>query len=740
MNSKWIWCESAKKLALEKPIVVIFRKKITCQNVKEASINLSADSHYKMYVNGNLVHMGPAKGDKEVWFYDSIDLKPYLKDGDNVLVMYCLHYPQDPANSNQSLMATAYPGLYIDGTIQDENGMQDISADESYLCHIDTQRELVRETKGFAPLFIYENYQANELWDVHTLQFDDSLWEASVPYPKRVIRMHVSPGNLNERRIPLIRLIDRKFKGSVKGNLEASFIEGKDVIVKKNTKVTLDLDAGEEMCAYLKLVTSYGKGSKIQILQSESYYQEDHVKRDRMDFIHGHLEGYSDLYSPSGNEKEVYEPLWYRTFRYVQLTIETKDEDLILHSFDFKERGYPLEIKSHVKTSDDTLDAIWDISERTLRRCMHENYVDCPFYEQLQYIMDTRGQILYTYASSMDDRLARQALDDFKRSQRYDGLLYSAYPNTRPNVIPGFSMYYIMMVHDHMMYFGDKKLVRNHIPTIENILNTFEDGLTDKGYVKTIGNFYGGRFWGFIDWAGDWQVGVPNAAKTGMITMENLLYILGLQKASELFAFAGYKEKSELYLQQAESIKKAICTYCIGDNGMIMDGDNYPEYSQHCQVFGALTGVVEKEQARENLLETILHPDQYAQCSVSMQLYLFEALRITGLYEYTDVKWNIWRNMIKRNATTSFENELDERSDCHAWGSLALYELPSVVLGVHPAAPGYSKIAIKPVPGYLEYAKGEVVTPYGMVKVSWKKQDGNIQLDYTAPEGVEIVI
>ena len=144
-------------------------------------------------------------------------------------------------------------------------------------------------------------------------------------------------------------------------------------------------------------------------------------------------------------------------------------------------------MQTEVTTSDNTLADIWDISERTLRRCMHESYEDCPFYEQLQYIMDARQQILYTYAVSADDRLARKCLDDLKRSQRYDGLLNCCYPNCNPNVIPGFSIYYILMVYDHMMYFGDKKMIEEHMPAIHQILNFFDRNLTPQGYVGKIG-------------------------------------------------------------------------------------------------------------------------------------------------------------------------------------------------------------------------------------------------------------
>lgn len=69
--------------------------------------------------------------------------------------------------------------------------------------------------------------------------------------------------------------------------------------------------------------------------------------------------------------------------------------------------------------------------------------------------------------------------------------------------------------------------------------------------------------------------------------------------------------------------------------------------------------------------------------------------------------------MIKMHCTTCVESEAYSRSECHAWGALILYELPSITLGVRPAAPGYQKVRIAPVTGYLEYASGKVRTPVG---------------------------
>jgi hypothetical protein len=48
-------------------------------------VHVSADNRYKLYVNGRQVSLGPARGDRDHWFYETVNLAPHLKAGKNVL-------------------------------------------------------------------------------------------------------------------------------------------------------------------------------------------------------------------------------------------------------------------------------------------------------------------------------------------------------------------------------------------------------------------------------------------------------------------------------------------------------------------------------------------------------------------------------------------------------------------------------------------------------------------------------
>lgn len=351
--------------------------------------------------------------------------------------------------------------------------------------------------------------------------------------------------------------------------------------------------------------------------------------------------------------------------------------------------------------------------------------------------MDARSEILFTYMTSADDRMARRTMDDFFRSMRADGMINCCYPSYGPNVIPGFGIYYICMIHDHMMFFGDQALVRRYFSAVMQILDFYRSRVAENGLVaRTSDGGMGKRYWSFIDWTERWEAGVPNAIECGYVTMDTLHYILGLQTAAELAEYIGLPDYAAQCRADAEKAKIAVRAACMDENGILTDGPGYPEYSQHVQALATITDTYSLDEAVK-AMNAAMDNEQYTLCSVAMGWYLCRALEKTGLYARTNQMWELWRIMIENNMTTCVESPGDiARSDCHAWSALPLYELPATTLGVRPAAPGFEKIAVHPVPGYMTSASGKVITPLGMIEVSWELKDGKPVVSVKAPSDI----
>ena len=708
-NGSWIWTDDWGVEDAREVRLVRFRTSVSVESIPtELWLICSADTRYKLYINGTLVQFGPAKGDDKVRYFDRVNLTPWLGVGENIMAVEVLRYPTAPLyDSNHSLFRSETPGLYVDCALPLNWRSQ--TARKVKFC---------AEEQGFSPLHFHENVSEGadaKGWKLSG--YDDSGWKGVSPVAE--VPEILNADNLKPRPIPFMRRAPGGFVD----------LPEMPMCFPAHAEQSVVLDAGEEMTGFIRLNLIGGVGASIELMYSECYEiptGNGYVKQLRTDSVNGVLRGYSDHYSVAGNgvpdAPEVYEPFWFRTFRFVKVSIRTKDQPLTIARLDYEETSYPLEAKTCVETSDPTMADIWDISLRSLKRCMHETYMDCPFYEQMQYAMDTRSQILYTYAVSADDRLARNAIDDFSRSQRPDGLLNCSYPNINTHVIPGFSIYFILMLHDHMMYFGNRALIRRYMPTVEGILDFFGNHLTGDGLVDKVGGvLMKSPFWSFIDWASEWlpTSGMPGAGLNGPITMESLLYVLGLQRAAELAVYIEQGKVAEGYRTRAKRVQAAIRTKCMTPEGMIADGPENEDVSQHGQVFGILTDTLSAEEGRRNLRKTV-EDNSIPQCTVAMCFYLFRALEKTGLYAYTDQYWNVWREMVKNGCTTCVESQDYARSECHGWGALALYELPTVTLGVRPAAPGYGKISIRPVPGTFTHANGTVHTLRGEIGVAWK--------------------
>ena len=109
---------------------------------------------------------------------------------------------------------------------------------------------------------------------------------------------------------------------------------------------------------------------------------------------------------------------------------------------------------------------IFDVSWRTARLAAHETYMDAPYWEQLQYVGDTRVDALISMAMTGDDRLPRRAMVLFDQSRRSDGITQSRYPDGGVAVHPAVRALLVEMVHDHWMYVGDRRCRRTVCPQL----------------------------------------------------------------------------------------------------------------------------------------------------------------------------------------------------------------------------------------------------------------------------------
>ena len=62
------------------------------------------------------------------------------------------------------------------------------------------------------------------------------------------------------------------------------------------------------------------------------------------------------------------------------------------------------------------------------------------------------------------------------------------------------------------------------------------------------------------------------------------------------------------------------------------------------------------------------------------------------------------------------------------------------ILGVTPAEPGFSRIAIAPNRCGLAHAKGSVCTPRGLVEVAWRVEGKNFTIEAVAPANTPVQV
>ncbi len=466
-KAKWIAHPTASLLDYG---VFHFRKIFELkEQPQEFIIHVSADNRYRLFVNGKVVCFGPARSDLEHWSFESIDIAAFLKPGKNLLAAEVWNFGELKPWAQFSIKtAFIVQGNSPSEEIANTDTTWKVFKDQAYT----PAPAGSSETSGqFTVVGPCDRVDASLYpWNWETTGYDDHSWlkprTLDAAHPRGVgtdINWELTP-----RSIPSLEQAPQQFTAVRRisgGALPDGFLTGKSQwTIPSDTKIIILFDQGNLTTGYPELLVSGGKGSSIKLTYAESLFDSKGLKGNRNEIDGKSILGYSDYFLPDGNSARMFRPLWFRTWRYLQMEIETGKEPLVLNSFSSEFTAYPLKENAVFESDQPGLKKIWNVGWRTARLCANETYFDCPYYEQLQYVGDTRIQSLISLYVSGDDRLVRNAITDLNESRFFEGLTRSRYPSAFPQIIPPFSLYWVDMVNDYWTLRDDPEFIKTFLP------------------------------------------------------------------------------------------------------------------------------------------------------------------------------------------------------------------------------------------------------------------------------------
>ncbi|MDB5123176.1 MAG: Bacterial alpha-L-rhamnosidase [Mucilaginibacter sp.] len=710
--------------------VYYFRKSIDLA-AKPASfiIHVSADNRYKLYVNGTLVSLGPARGDTYYWNYETVDLSPYLTAGKNTVSALVFNEAQFRPEAQISVR-TAF---IIQGNSANE---EILNTNNTWKCIRDAGHQPIPGYFFAASKGEMVDMNQTVKGDWTAVSYDDSTWPGAAKVLDGKLKgmswgidWALVPSALPAREMTYQRII--KLRSAIGMSVPPTFPEKKtSLTIPSNTTVALLLDQTFETNAYVTLNFSGGKDAGISLGYAETLYDKGSNgtrKSNRNDVEGKDFVGRKDSLIADGSQGQSFTTLNFRTYRYIRLIVQTKNEPLIIDDLYGTFTGYPFKRTAVFNTDNTEIKQILDIGWRTARLNAWETYTDCPYYEQLQYIGDTRIQAMISYYNTNDDRLARNALTLMDHSRIAEGVTRSCYPTKGTQIISTFSLWYICMLHDYWMYRNDSDFIKNKLIGERAVLDFFSKYQQPDGSLKDT------PYWAFVDWAGNLAGGVKGA--DGSAAIYDLQLLWAYQWAAEMEAKIGLQDYARIYHQKAAQLKTTIQRkYWDPVKKLYADTKEKTGYSQHVNSLAILTGMVSAVDMPA-VVNRLLNDKSLTQCTVYFKYYLNQALIKAGLgNDY--MSWlGIWRENIAIGLTTWAEDSSLQtvRSDCHAWGASPNIEFFRTVLGVDSYAPGFAKIKITPHLGTLTNVSGDIPHPDGKVSVNYKLANRRWQINISLP-------
>jgi hypothetical protein len=403
-----------------------------------------------------------------------------------------------------------------------------------------------------------------------------------------------------------------------------------------------------------------------------------------------------------------------RALRYVNIQF---DEGMRADGVSLLYEYLPVTHRGSFRSSDDELNRIWNVAQRTLELNTREFFLDGIKRDHWVWAGDAVQAYLMNYYTFFDSDTVKRTTWALRGADPVDMHI---------NTILDYSLYWFIGISDYYQYTGDAAFVKSVYPRMVSLMDFVLGRRDADGMLQGLPGD-----WVFVDWA--------RMPKDGELSVIQILFARSLEAMADCARIAGDDAKAAEYRRLATDLRaKIIATFWDPELHALVhsrkDGRLNRLVTRHPNMFALMLGYLDADKAASVKREVLLNDRVPAITTPYMRFYELAALAESGQYDYVlrQIK-DYWGGMLRAGATCFWEQydpgqsgvkryamygEAFGMSLCHAWGASPLYLLGKYYLGVRPVRPGYAEYLVEPHLGGMRWMEGRVPTPRGDIAVS----------------------
>ena len=448
-----------------------------------------------------------------------------------------------------------------------------------------------------------------------------------------------------------------------------------------------------------------------------------------------------DLAAAGAYRVETFEPYTLRYLKVIVTGAACEVADL-----SFREYVNSATARAVFASSDPALNRIFEAARETFKQNAVDIFTDCPSRERAGWLCDSF--FIGRVASDLcgDTRMEKLFLQNFQLPPTFeflpDGMLPMCYPSDHNDgvYIPNWAMWFVIQLDEYLQRSGDRATVDALKPRVLALVEFFKAYKNSDGLLEKLPS------WVFVEWS------QANKLVQDVNYPSNMTYAEVLSCVARLYGMPEFQAEAD---QMRATIRKQSFdgTFFVDNAKRQPDGTLKPtgERTETCQYYAFFFHTA-TPQTHPALWETLRadfgpdrkqnqkHPEIYFANAFIGNYLRLELLSRQGLSSQILGETKGYFFKMAELTETLWENDTPTASCCHGFASHVERLMFRDVLGIRSIDALNKRIALAFADVPLQSCSGTMPVGDGAVTVSWRKEGSAFRYSWQAPKGYDVTV